>query len=462
VKRRLSAAFARDLASSYAASVARVASWLIVSALVFRRGGADDLALLMLLRGTVGLLSYAGLGLAPSLVHLLARPLPAIPVGPAPAAAESLGYAPAALPPTVAKTDRVFTTALLLVCGVGAIAVWAGMMYVVAVPGLHGFRGLRAERAQYVAACFVAAVVLRLIGDVLGARMQATNRLWFDNAILVVGEVAFVALVLASTGTATQAALAFGIATFITTVTRAVATIDGAKVFFSRFDRQLVVPLLGGGGLVLVSQLADWFYGPLNLVLLKAHLSLDAVVVYVPALQVDAALLLLTAGLTNVLLPKSALYAAAGDRAGLRRAFVGGSAASLAALSTAAFVIWIGCDTLFRWWFGDPLVGTQAILPWVLLHTVLGSVGGVGRAVLLGMGRIKPYALAAITAGVANALLAIGFVAFTDWGLRGVVLATIISVGARSLIWTPWYTLRAIRQVNDRPRPLYPADAKTA
>ncbi|GIW78136.1 MAG: hypothetical protein KatS3mg104_3199 [Phycisphaerae bacterium] len=59
--------------TSYTAAVARVVSWLIVSAIVFRRGGAEQLALLMLVRGTIGLLSYVSLGLGPALIHHLSK-----------------------------------------------------------------------------------------------------------------------------------------------------------------------------------------------------------------------------------------------------------------------------------------------------------------------------------------------------------------------------------------------------
>src|SRR4051812_27903870 len=62
----------RDLLSAYAASAARVLSWVAVSALLFR---VDPLqfAMLALIRGTVGLLNYTSLGLAPAMVRALAE-----------------------------------------------------------------------------------------------------------------------------------------------------------------------------------------------------------------------------------------------------------------------------------------------------------------------------------------------------------------------------------------------------
>ncbi|HZZ43910.1 MAG TPA: hypothetical protein VFE58_13315, partial [Tepidisphaeraceae bacterium] len=63
----------RDIASAYLASFTKLASWLTVSALVYRHLGPAPFALLALIRSTIGLLTYTSLGLAPSLIHHLAQ-----------------------------------------------------------------------------------------------------------------------------------------------------------------------------------------------------------------------------------------------------------------------------------------------------------------------------------------------------------------------------------------------------
>ena len=84
-----------DLFCAYAASGAKVRSWVVVSGLVFRRLGPVDLGILALIRATVGLLNYAGVGLLPALVHrmTLARRPPA-----ATAAASESDFAGGVLP----------------------------------------------------------------------------------------------------------------------------------------------------------------------------------------------------------------------------------------------------------------------------------------------------------------------------------------------------------------------------
>src|SRR5256885_15941253 len=68
----LSSTMRRDVLSAYGASAARIASWVIVSAMVYRKLGADAFAMLTLVRATVGLLAYAALGIAPAMISRLA------------------------------------------------------------------------------------------------------------------------------------------------------------------------------------------------------------------------------------------------------------------------------------------------------------------------------------------------------------------------------------------------------
>jgi O-antigen/teichoic acid export membrane protein len=440
----MTSAFGRDLATSYAASIARVASWLIVSAVVYRAGGPDQLALLMLIRGTVGLLSYAGLGLTPALIHKLTRPL-AVLASDAPAKSHIIDYASPDLERSPLQSDTLFTTALALTLIMVLVGGALSLLYTLNIGWIHTLGRQTADIARNVAMLIATGVLLRTLGDVFGAKLQAEQLLWVDNLCLVVAEAVFVVVACAAqTHYATGAAGGFFVGSLAGLIARGVCNARLGAVTPRRIDLRLVLPLLGSGALVLVSQLADWFYAPLNYVLIQACLSLKTVAVYSLAVQVDAALQLLTAGLTSILLPRSAAAAVAGDRPALRRYFIRGALFSLALLSAASVCTWLISGRLFQLWFHDPLPATQAILPLVLIHTTLGSIGGVGRSVLFGMGRIKPYAIAAIIGGVANAGLAIVFLNWTVWGLKGVVLATVISVAIRCGIWTPWYTLRAI------------------
>src|SRR5512135_499008 len=65
--------FSIELGSAYVAAGVRVASWAIVSAVVWRQLGPESFALLVLVRGTLTLLNYTGFGLAPAMIRLKAK-----------------------------------------------------------------------------------------------------------------------------------------------------------------------------------------------------------------------------------------------------------------------------------------------------------------------------------------------------------------------------------------------------
>src|SRR5678815_5674396 len=135
---------------------------------------------------------------------------------------------------------------------------------------------------------------------------------------------------------------------------------------------------------------------------------------------------------------------ASGDAATVRRYYLRGTLGSTALLAVAAAAVWALSPWIFRLWLGRDMPETRAILPLVLIHTVVGGSSAVGRSILLGMGKVKPFTASVLMAGVGNVVLSYGFVVFCGWGLTGIVLGTIIAVVARAGIWMPWYVLRTL------------------
>jgi len=71
---------------------------------------------------------------------------------------------------------------------------------------------------------------------------------------------------------------------------------------------------------------------------------------------------------------------------------------------------------------------------------------GDGRAILLGMGKVTPFTISVLVAGVANVLLSYIFVRYLHLGLPGIIYGTILAVVGRCAIWMPWYILcRAVK-----------------
>jgi Na+-driven multidrug efflux pump len=88
---------------------------------------------------------------------------------------------------------------------------------------------------------------------------------------------------------------------------------------------------------------------------------------------------------------------------------------------------------------------TQRILPLLLICTVIGGSSAVGRSILLTTGRVWPFTVSVLIAGVTNVVCSYVFVRWFGWGLRGIVLGTVVAVVARAGVWMPWYVLRALR-----------------
>jgi O-antigen/teichoic acid export membrane protein len=93
---------------------------------------------------------------------------------------------------------------------------------------------------------------------------------------------------------------------------------------------------------------------------------------------------------------------------------------------------------------------TQIILPLVLIHTVVGGSSGVGRAILLGMGKVAPFTISVLAAGAANVILSYIFVRYLHLGLPGIIYGTILAVVGRCGVWMPWYILYRAARI---PRP---------
>ena len=424
----------RPLVTAYAASLARVGSWIIVLGLVFRTSGdagSTNLGLLALARSSVGLLGYASLGILPVLVRLLAR------AGKDEAAA-----------------GRVYTTSAALVGTATAVCSLLLIGYVAIarhVPSMP----LSAPTASAVFVGVGIATLVRSASDVFGSVVLAANRIVADNVCQIAAEISFVLATVLLTPLLKNppVSAAFG---FLTSAAVLMASRGGLASFtrpmrMATFDRQFVWPILLLCGAVLAGQMADWLYAPLNQLLIGWRLGKETVSAYAVAIQIDSGLLLLVGGLAAVLLPTAAIAFHEGRVEELRRRFILGWSASLMLLLAASIFIFLLAAPLLQAWFNDPMQDTRDILPWVLIHTTIGGTAGVGRAVLLAIGRVKAYTISAIIGGVANGAMAYVLLTFTHLGLRGVVLATIVTVAVRCGLWMPWYTLRCLRQPTPSP-----------
>ena len=473
----------RDVASAYAASGAKVASWVVVSAVVFRWYGAPAFAVVALVRGVLGLLNYTSLGLGPAMVRELSRVAASAPVAQTPRETGGvLPYATASVDdypnlPQGAGLRRVFFAGRTIAAAASMAAAALVLVYSEWFESIHRLPAGLAGRADLLVLFFGFGSVLRLAGDAGGAVLQTRGRIAFDNRLLALADAAWAGLTVALlwidplarlpvgrlgtmllTGVLDPLSLV-GLAYLLSNAALCLARLSAAGGELGvglglwprsrqKVDRPLVRRLLGFGAVVTVAQLADFLYAPTDYILISALLNPLDIAAYAPAVQIDAGLLLLVAGLANVLLPKAALAHAADDAAAVRRYYVRGTLASAALLALAAGAVWALAPWLLKLWLGQDIPATRAILPGILIHTVVGGSGAVGRSVLIGVGRVRAFTISVLIAGAANVALSILFVKL-GLGLWGIVLGTVCVVVARCGLWMPWYVLRTLGEAKE-------------
>ncbi len=444
----------RDVVSAYAATAAKIVSWVIVLGLIYRLVNVAEFAMLALVRGTIGILNYTTLGLSPAMVRMLAEARIARPqsVGDG----TVLSYFSAAPERGV---QSLYSNGLMIALATGALGAMLALAYAAAFGQFYRMP-YRLEDEMFWPVLWIGlGTVLRLMSDAPGALLQANGLIAKDNWRLVEAEAAWIVLsVFAIFGWADnvnlgddleQVSFCFAISGLILFLRRAryAQKLTGLLLPSWRLvDTATIKRLLAFGSLVLFAQLADYLYAPTDYILINLLLGWERVADYTPAMTIDSGLLLLVTGLSNVILPRTAIAHTSGEIERVRRYYLWGTVFSAFLLLVAAAVVWIASPLIFRLWLGDPMRATQAILPLVLIHTVVGGSSAVGRSSLLGMGRVRAFTISVLLAGVMNVILSYIFVRHLDLGLKGIVLGTIVVVVARAGVWMPWYVLRTLRR----------------
>jgi O-antigen/teichoic acid export membrane protein len=449
----------RDLLSAYGASVARIASWVVVSGAVYRFASPGAFALMSLTRGTIGILNYASVGLAPAMIRLLAEaraPKRAIPVRDS----DQLDYAQPP-PRRIDPVREVYVNGVawsLLACCIGVLILKG---YVMWIDHSRSIRSLAVEGADF-AMMFGVGILFRLMSDAPSAALQTSGRIALDNLLVIAAE--FVWALVATLSLTSHHSVrdwsravggSFCFASALLLIARwgfASRTLPDTDIGrFKHLNPTILKRLLTFGSLVTAAQLADYLYAPTDFLLIAWLLHPLESATYGPAVQIDAGLLILVSALSSVILPRAALAHTSDNPALVRRYYLLGTLASSGILIGVAGFVWLLSPLIFRLWFGDALPNTQVILPLVLVHTILGGSSAVGRSILLAMGRVKPFTIAVLIAGIANVVLSWLFVSHFNLGLRGIVLGTIVAVTGRCAIWMPWYVIRALRENRQSP-----------
>jgi Na+-driven multidrug efflux pump len=138
------------------------------------------------------------------------------------------------------------------------------------------------------------------------------------------------------------------------------------------------------------------------------------------------------------------------DVATLRRYYRRGTLLTAAMLLLVGIALIIVAKPLLLIWLKTDRPGTRAVLPLLLLHTVIGGSTAPARAILFAAGKARVFAISAVAAGVINVIISLALLLYTDLALVGVIIGTVTAVFFRCAIFIPWYTMRTL---NNLPAP---------
>lgn len=463
------------LVSGYALSGSRVVSWGLVSAMVYRGSGGEEFGKLSLARGLCGVVGMVGLAVGPVVLRRLVEVRWGGEAGSGKRLESRRGGADVERQSALDGRENVLVvdddgrntadlTGERVARGAGRWLLLAG-----GLPALVGVLVAGGGDVQRVVVLFMAVgMLMRSMGELSGAVLQSNGRVAKDNLMLCAAELfwpvslgllwlgsktvggsaeaaAFCAMLAMGLGLAWRFIVASGIVGGRKgTMSEGAPETEEYKKLLPREIRLLA----SGAALLLVGQLADFLYAPVNQLLLGRAGRVGELAAYAPALQVDAALLLLVGAVGAVMLPQVTRQLAQGEVAAVRRAYVRATLACGAVLGIAGAAVGVAAGPILRAWLGGKVEpATVDVVRLVLVHTVIGGTAGVARAVLLGAGAYRGYALTAVGFGLANAAGAWAVLEWTQWGVRGVVGVTIATVGVRCLVFLPWYTLRRLARL---------------
>ena len=146
--------------------------------------------------------------------------------------------------------------------------------------------------------------------------------------------------------------------------------------------------------------------------------------------------------MSQIFMPMSSQFEAAGDLDRLRRAFVAGNRACAFIVFPVCVVLVLLGRPLIEVWVGERYIASYYVLVVLIIPRSLYLAQSVSTKILLGMGRHRMLATILLCEGCANVLLSLLFA--QRWGILGVALGTAIPLTCTSLGFLPSHLCRIL------------------
>lgn len=204
--------------------------------------------------------------------------------------------------------------------------------------------------------------------------------------------------------------------------------------------------MMGMGGWVVVDQIGTLLYLNTDLIIINILLGPKQVGLYAPLLQLVLLMRIFAPAIGGVFAPVAIEFVAKSEFLKLAN-YTKKTIKFMGLLLALPIGLLCGFSAPFLdRWLGASFAHLGP-LAWLLLcpQVVLLAMNPLYN-VNRGLNKVKIPALVTLCGGIVNILLSVMFIMFTNLGLYGVALATIIAFGLRTIVFQPIYTAKNIQQ----------------
>ncbi len=157
----------------------------------------------------------------------------------------------------------------------------------------------------------------------------------------------------------------------------------------------------------------------------------------------DPIIRMLVAGFAGSLTPALTGMVARGEGERLKGALVSSTRYAVAGGLLPCVLLLVLAEPFITAWVGAGFAASSVpVLRIILIGTAVSLPSVVGYETLVALGKIGEAVISTLVGGVCNVVLAVVLVKYFGWGLEGIAVACVVTMGLRNLIYTPLVLIR--------------------
>ncbi|RFC50299.1 MAG: Membrane protein involved in the export of O-antigen and teichoic acid [Verrucomicrobia bacterium] len=157
----------------------------------------------------------------------------------------------------------------------------------------------------------------------------------------------------------------------------------------------------------------------------------------------DPIIRMLVAGFAGSLTPALTGMVARGEGERLKGALVSSTRYAVAGGLLPCVLLLVLAEPFITAWVGAGFAASSVpVLRIILVGTAVSLPTMIGYETLVALGKIGEAVISTLVGGICNVVLAVVLVKYFGWGLEGIALACVLTMGLRNLIYTPLLLIR--------------------